>query len=182
MRGTLKALVVFGGVALALFLYSSADAQRWRGEGYTDNVTETWGDGGTGSISGSCNDLSSTSGLDLSNMTGYAVGLAIMPPDGGSPSNSYGPSSAGGGSLLCCVRRAVNSGSDTGAANTQMWMRCKTSLDITSIPSGQVSYFEPDFSTGVGGGRVDYVPSAVTSDGGTFLRVTIVGQKGPRAK
>lgn len=177
MKGAIKAVAVLGGLALAVCsLNRDAEAQRWVGEGYTDNVTMTFGDGGTGSKSATCADLSSTDGLDLTNKTGYRVVLAV-------PANSdAGQASLFGGEAMCCVRAPYVSGSAQYGANTSAWMRCKTSLDVTGIPEAQVRYAAPDFSVGVAAGRVMYVPNAITTDGGTFMSITVIGQNGNRVR
>jgi hypothetical protein len=113
-----------------------------------------------GSCTGSA-PSAATDGVDLRDAVGYTVGVSIPAlPDAGQAALS------GGGSLLCYYRGATDSTGVHGSSVTRQWARCKTSLDITSIAGGQTAYFEPNYAVGVGAGRVMYVPSAVTHDGG----------------
>ena len=178
-------------LALAIMVVAGVSvAQRWVGEGRTYNRSVTYGDGGTTSVSvmypdgglvsnlNACSLLGESDGVDLTSATAFRVNVSV-------PSNSDGgqASLSGAGSLLCCVRSVTTSGSEALAANTSSWKRCKTNLDITSLPEASVSYSEPDYSTGVGAGRIWYVPAAVTTDGGTGVRTTVTVQyKSPTNK
>lgn len=120
-------------------------------------------DGGSCTLpSGGCTSLAAGDGISLANAAAYKVTAHIPAlPDAGQAAFS------GGGSLLCCHQADVSSTGVHGSTPTRAWARCKTSMDISmSEAGGRVTYPESDALIGVGSGRVQFIPSAVTHDGG----------------
>jgi hypothetical protein len=133
-----------------------------------------------GSCTGSA-PTSSTDGVSLSEATGYQVAVAVpVLPDAGQPALS------GGGTLACYYLAATNSSGVHGSSVTRQWARCKSSMDVSDLSeaAGRTAFPWPQVPVAVGAGRVKFVPSALTHDGGGVpsgvmdVNVTVEVQRG----
>lgn len=115
----------------------------------------------TQNLTGSAPTLS-TEGANLENALGFDVVVSA---------NAAQTLTAVGSGLLCYYYGATSTG--TGSSATRRWMRCPASLDCTTFQTGLRDGSCGSYTTPVGFGRVQYVPSAVTVSSGTTVDVTI---------
>lgn len=148
MRTPLRLLAV-----LALFLGGSAFAQ----SNSATYVAKTF----TQNLTGSAPTLE-TDGISLDGAEGWSV--TVSAPSGQTIS---------GGALTCYFYAPVSSSGIRGAAVTRRWTPCSTLLNVTPA-TGSRDPPSTNFVTYVRGGRIAYVPAAITLSGaGTTVDVTI---------
>jgi hypothetical protein len=109
-----------------------------------------------------CTSLTATDGVSLDGVSGYSVTVSA----------ASGQTLSGGGSVQCCVYKAVSSTGAPGPAPTKRWMACDAAFHFTPAASVR-DYTAPEFEALVGGGRLYYRAAAVTTSGGTTLDITI---------
>lgn len=124
--------------------------------------TESFSVSSTQNLTGSAPTLD-TDGANLANALGYVVVVSAASGQ-----------TITGGNLLCYYQGAVAAGG--GNAGTRRWMRCPSTLDFSPATGGRDAS-SGDFTTPVGFGRIQYVPSSVTVSGGTTVTVTISVRK-----